>query len=381
MSQSLSGNDFQRGVSPLAKITLVLILFLTLAVGFLLADRFSRQRLAGLPRDVTPRGDLGMGEKATIALFQNTSDSVVHITSFADAPGYSGVSQNGMGSGFVWDEQGHIVTNYHVIEGAQRHIVTFADQTTVEADMVGKAPHKDLALLKVSVESQDLKPIAIGESANLQVGQSVIAIGNPFGLDQTLTTGIVSGLGRQIRSTTDRKISDVIQTDAAINPGNSGGPLLDSAGRLIGVNTAIASTSGSSGGVGFAIPVDTVRRVIPQLIQHQRVTTPALGIVPVAQEQLTRRNGMTGVLVQYVVEDGPAHVAGILPFRRGPRGHILYGDLIVAIDGKSVTRIDELHAILDTYEVGDTVKVQIVRMPSSALAEDGVIEVMLGDAG
>lgn len=381
MSQSLPAKEVQRGVSPLAKISLVLILFLTLAVGFLLAERFSRQRLAGLPRDVTPRGDLGVGEKATISLFQNTSDSVVHITSFTGGRGYSDVSQNGMGSGFVWDNLGHIVTNYHVIEGAQRHIVTFADQTTVEADLVGKAPHKDLALLKVSVQSQDLKPIAIGESANLQVGQSVIAIGNPFGLDQTLTTGIVSGLGRQIRSTTDRKISDVIQTDAAINPGNSGGPLLDSAGRLIGVNTAIASTSGSSGGVGFAIPVDTVRRVIPQLIQHQRVTTPALGIVPVRQEQLTRMNGMNGVLVQYVVEDGPAHVAGLLPFRRGPRGHILYGDLINAIDGKPVNRIDDLHAILDTYDVGDTVKVHIVRMPSSALAKDGIVEVTLGDAG
>lgn len=377
---NLSPDRYQpAGPSPQTKIIVVLLLFLTVAVGFLLTDRFSRRGVGAQIRPVTPRGDLGGNEKATIELFQKSSDSVVHITTLAQSRVFSDGAdvRQGTGSGFVWDDAGHIVTNYHVVENASEFIVTFADQSTLTAELVGRAPHKDLAVLRVDALPENLKPIAIGESSDLQVGQSVLAIGNPFGLDQTLTTGIISGLGREIRSTTERKISDVVQTDAAINPGNSGGPLLDSTGRLIGVNTAIASTTGASGGVGFAIPVDTVRRVIPELIRHQRVVTPALGIMPVSP-RLTQRVGMKGVLVKLVAQGGPADQAGIKPFRYNQQGHILYGDLIVAMNDQQVNEIDDLHSILESLKVGDAVQVRVVRSPNTVIAEDLVFHVTLG---
>ncbi len=364
----------QRSNAP-TKIVTVMLLFLTLAVGFLLADRFGRRSTIVTPmtaRAVTPRGDLSSDEKTNIEVFQQSSAAVVHITTLAglrrEFPLDVTHPRHGTGSGFVWDSAGHIVTNHHVVRDSEQFLATFANQTTYPAKLVGVAPHKDLAILKVRTPSQDLQPIAIGTSYDLQVGQKVFAIGNPFGLDQTLTTGVISGLGREIRSETDRPILDVIQTDAAINPGNSGGPLLDSAGRLIAVNTAIFSRSGSNDGIGFAIPVDTVRRVVPQLLQHGRVITPDLGI-QMAPDNITRNLGFKGILVLRTPPHGAAAKAGILSFRRDKNGRMLYGDLIVAVDGKQVSDSDDLYAILDKHEVGDQVKLSVVRPPNAAPTE------------
>ncbi len=214
------------------------------------------------PRAITPAQDLGADEKATIAVFQNDAPSVVHITSIQVRRDQLSLNEMeipaGVGSGFIWDTAGHIVTNFHVIEGASRAQVILSDGTAFSAEIVGQAPDKDLAVLRIDAPAQKLLPLPVGQSASLKVGQKVLAIGNPFGLDQTLTTGVISGLGREIKSVTQRPIHDVIQTDASINPGNSGGPLLDSSGRLIGVNTAIYSPSGANAGIGFAVPVDTV---------------------------------------------------------------------------------------------------------------------------
>src|SRR6266576_815207 len=261
------------------------------------------------PRAVTPRGDLLPNERSTIALFRQASPAVVNITAI-------GVEQDlfslnlyqipqGTGSGFVWDTNGDIITNFHVIQNADAAQVTLADQSNWKAQVVGAAPDKDLAVLRIDAPASRLHPIPIGTSKDLQVGQSVYAIGNPFGLDQTLTTGVISALNREIESVTRRPIQGVIQSDAAINPGNSGGPLLDSAGRLIGVNTAIYSPSGSNAGIGFAIPVDVVNRVVPELIRNGRVPTPGIGIVA-GDETLGMRLGIKGVVVVRTVPGSPA---------------------------------------------------------------------------
>ncbi len=250
------------------------------------------------PRPVTARGDLAEDEKSTISLFRNVSPAVVYITTASvrrDRFSFNLMEiPRGTGSGFIYDKQGHVVTNYHVIQNADTANVTLADQSTWPAQLVGVEPDQDLAVLKVDIPSARLQPILIGTSDDLQVGQKVFAIGNPFGFDQTLTTGVISGLGREVTSVTERKITGVVQTDAAINPGNSGGPLLDSAARLVGVNTAIYSPSGAYAGIGFAVPVDTVNRIVPQLIQHGRVARPVLGIIP--DDRVTRRLGIDGVL-------------------------------------------------------------------------------------
>jgi S1-C subfamily serine protease len=227
-------------------------------------------------RPVTPRGPLAADELANIEVFKRLSPSVVHITTLEVARDFFSRSvqqvPRGTGTGFVWDSQGHVVTNFHVIQGGDAARVTLADQSTHRATLVGAFPDRDLAVLKINLPRERLHPIPVGTSRDLQVGQKVYAIGNPFGLDQTLTTGIVSALNREIDSVNQRTIRGVIQTDAAINPGNSGGPLLDSAGRLIGVNTAIYSPSGGSAGIGFAIPVDEVNRIVPRLIKEGRIT-------------------------------------------------------------------------------------------------------------
>src|SRR5690606_24114039 len=243
------------------------------------------------PRLVAARGDLASEEKTTIELFQRTSPSVVHVTNLKVRR--SGWSMNvmeipqGTGSGFLWDTSGHVVTNYHVVRGSDLAEVTLSDGTRWRAALVGVEPDKDLAVLRIDAPAEKLRGIAIGVSKDLQVGQKVFAIGNPFGLDQTLTTGIISGLDREIKSISGRPIQGVIQTDAAINPGNSGGPLLDSAGRVIGVNTAIYSPSGAYAGVGFAVPIDTVNRIVPQLIENGKYQPPVLGIR--INDQISRR--------------------------------------------------------------------------------------------
>jgi S1-C subfamily serine protease len=324
---------------------------------------------AGVPaaaaaHEVTPRGALRSEERATIELFRAASPAVVFITSIAlrrDAFRFNLLEiPRGSGSGFVWDDRGHVVTNFHVIQGASAAKVTLADQSTWEAELVGVAPEKDLAVLRIDAPVARLRPIPVGTSHDLLVGQTVLAIGNPFGLDQTLTTGVISALGREIESAARIPIRDVIQTDAAINPGNSGGPLLDSAGRLIGVNTAIYSPSGAYAGIGFAIPADTVNWVVSDLIAHGKVMRPTLG-VELASTELARRLGIDGVLVLDVVPGGGAARAGLRPTRRDAVGRIVLGDVIVAVDGERVRSSNDLVLALEQRKVGDAVTVTVQR--------------------
>lgn len=312
---------------------------------------------------VTARGDLAADEQSTIALFRAASPAVVYITNIEVRRNIFSLNiqeiPKGTGSGFIWDKQGHIVTNYHVIESANRLEVTLADRSSWQATLVGVAPDKDLAVLQISAPADKLHLLPLGESRTLQVGQKVFAIGNPFGLDQSLTSGIVSALGREIQSATSRTIQGVIQTDAAINPGNSGGPLLDSAGRLIGVNTAIYSPSGGSAGIGFAVPVDVVAKVIPEIIKYGRLIHPGLGI-SVADDQIARRVGVKGVLIINVQPGSSAEAAGLRGTRR-VGGEIVFGDVILAIDGNKVSTYDDLGNAMDRYKVGDTVTLTLER--------------------
>lgn len=317
-------------------------------------------------RGVTPRGDLTEDERLTIDIFKEASPSVVFIIS-TQTVARDRFSLNtfeiprGAGSGFIYDAEGHIVTNHHVAAAGRNWKVTLADHSQWDARLVGFAPDKDLAVLKIDVRDVQLKPLAVGSSRDLQVGQKVFAIGNPFGLDQTLTTGIVSALGREIRSLTDRAIEDVIQTDAAINPGNSGGPLLDSAGRLIGVNTQIASPSGASAGIGFAIPVDTVNRIVPELIRHGQVQRPMLGVV-IWPDSVARELGVRGVLLRETQPGSSAERAGLRGTEFDDMGRPRrLGDLILQIDDRKVYNSDELLDALVQYNVGDEVRVTFVR--------------------
>jgi len=317
------------------------------------------------PRAVTARGDLASDELATIDLFRTSSPSVVYITNVGLRRDFftRNVTEipQGTGSGFVWDAEGNVITNWHVIEGANAARVTLADNTTWDARLVGAAPDKDLAVLRIDAPTERLVPLALGTSSDLQVGQKVFAIGNPFGLDQTLTTGVISALGRVITARTGRTIDGVIQTDAAINPGNSGGPLLDSAGRLIGMNTAIYSPSGTSAGVGFAVPVDTINRVVPQLLAHGRIIRPGFG-VRIADDVAARRLGLReGVLVYDVGEGSTGEAAGIRGTYRDQRGRLVLGDIIVAVNGEPVQDTNELLNLMDHYEVGDDVELTVVR--------------------
>jgi S1-C subfamily serine protease len=266
----------------------------------------------------------------------------------------------GTGSGFIWDAEGHVVTNYHVIEDAQEVEVALADGTRTKAKLVGVAPEKDLAVLRIQAKGLRLRPIPIGRSADLQVGQSVMAIGNPFGLDQTLTLGVVSALGREIQSATRRRISGVIQTDAAINPGNSGGPLLDSAGRLIGINTAIQSTSGSSAGIGFAVPVDTVNRVVPQLIARGRSARVDLGFDPIPDAWAVNLEVPKGIVVGRVRRGGPAARAGLRGLTRQERGWLL-GDVVLGVNGQPVKDMDRLLDLVESEHPGSTVTLEVYR--------------------
>ena len=326
----------------------------------------SQTREKPLPsRPVTSRGPLLPEEQRAISLFEQARASVVYITTLVykrDLFSFNVFEiPQGTGSGFIWDEAGHIVTNLHVIYEAQDVQVTLFDRTVLKAEVVGRAPDKDLAVLRIRAPGQKLRPILIGTSSDLKVGQSVYAIGNPFGLDQTLTTGIISALGREIESLTRRPIQGVIQTDAAINPGNSGGPLLDSAGRLIGVNTAIYSPSGAYAGVGFAVPIDTVSRIIPQLIAYGKVSQPGLGI-QIVEDSVARQVGIKeGVLVLDVDSRGAAARAGVMPTRYDSSGNIVLGDIIVAIEGQSVRTSEDLYNTLERYNVGDEVRVEVIR--------------------
>ncbi len=321
------------------------------------------------PRPISPRGKLQQDEQQTVRLFRNSSDSVVNIKATEKAINRFTMSEieipHGTGTGFVWDDQGHIVTNHHVIASADKAKIILADQTSYMAKLAGTEPDKDIAVLKIEAPPEVLRALPIGTSEDLEVGQNVYAIGNPFGLDQTLTTGIISGLGREIKSKNGRRITGMIQTDAAINPGNSGGPLLDSSGRLIGVNTAIYSPSGAYAGIGFAIPVDIVNRIVPQLIKFGRVIDkPRLGIVP--NVAVVRRMRMKGILVVDVVEGGTADGLGMKP-SRWKDGKPIFGDIIVGIGDQAIGSVDELLDALDQYEIGDQAEITVVR---GALTDD-----------
>ncbi len=314
-------------------------------------------------RPVTARGDLAADEQNTIDLFEATSTSVVYITSIELRRSLFSLNiyeiPQGTGSGLIWDRDGRIVTNYHVIEDANRIEVTLADHSTWKGTVVGVSPDKDLAVLQISAPSDRLIPIMIGESENLRVGQKVFAIGNPFGLDQTMTTGIVSALGREIKSVSGRTIQGVIQTDAAINPGNSGGPLLDSAGRLIGINTAIYSPSGASAGIGFAVPVNIINRVVPELIKYGRAVKPGLGVT-IANNQIAKRLGIEGVLLINIQPDSAAEKAGLRGTRRID-DEIVLGDIIESVNNISISSFDNLRNEFDKYRVGDEVVLGIIR--------------------
>jgi len=317
------------------------------------------------PRAVLARGSLAEDEQNNIAVFKAASVATVHITTLELARNFLSLDvlqvPKGTGTGFIWDERGHVVTNFHVIQGGSAARVTLSDQTTWKAALVGAFPDRDLAVLRIDAPREKLRPIAVGTSKDLQVGQKVYAIGNPFGLDQTLTTGVISALDREIESVTQRAIRGVIQTDAAINPGNSGGPLLDSAGRLIGVNTAIFSPSGAYAGIGFAIPVDEVNRVVPRLIRDGKLVRPALGI-QAAPPQLHASLGLPkGVAVLGVVPEGAAEAAGVKAFQRGAAGEIIAGDIITAVGGKQVASLDELLEALERHQPGETVKLTVLR--------------------
>jgi S1-C subfamily serine protease len=316
------------------------------------------------PRAVTQAAELLPDEIATISLFDAASPSVVHIETtelrrqlfdrrVAEIP-------QGTGSGFIWDERGYLVTNFHVVRGAERILVSGNGFSREEAVVVGIDPVTDLAVVKIATPPGGLRPLPLGSSNQLRVGQNVYAIGNPFGLDQTLTRGIISGIDREIISVSGTTIRGVIQTDAAINPGNSGGPLLDSSGRLIGVNTAIQSPSGASAGIGFAVPVDTVNRVIPQIIRKGTPDRPTLG-VGLAPDRWTFAQGIQGVVLAEVHANGPAAQVGLEGLTQTSAGQIVLGDIVRAINGKVVRSENEFLLTLTSYPPGERVTLLVER--------------------
>ena len=317
------------------------------------------QRPATEPRAVTPRGPLASDEQQVVRLFENAAPSVAYITTQAARRGFFGmeVLSQGAGSGFVWDDRGHVVTNHHVVEGATKVQVQLDAGKTYGAAVVGVAPDYDLAVVKLDKVPPGLKPIALGTSADLRIGQSAYAIGNPFGLTRTLTRGIVSALDRHLPTSAIREIRGAIQTDAAINPGNSGGPLLDSVGRLIGVTTAIRSPSGGSTGVGLAIPVDLVNRIVPQLIARGRAPNPGIGIVPFHPE-LVSQAGIVGVVIARVARGSPAKEAGLAAYSE-QTGSL--GDVIIGVNGHAVETLQEFVSELDRAGIGQSVELTVTR--------------------
>lgn len=312
------------------------------------------------------QGALQADELNNIQVFNTNVLSVVNVSNFR-------VSQNpfnydvrsdfaGSGSGFVWSDQGHIVTNYHVVQGGDRFVVSFhKDSKKYEATVIGTAPNKDLAVLQLKEFPPKLIPLKVGSSALLAVGQKAIAIGNPFGLDHTMTTGIVSALERTIESQAKVEIRNVIQTDAAINPGNSGGPLFDSNGNLIGVNTAIYSNSGSSAGIGFAVPVDTVKRVVPQLIAHGKEITPSIGIYLLREDLKAYFKVKHGLIIRGIVKGSTAEKAGLKGIQQDQLGRIYLGDIILAIEDKEVNDYNDIYHALSQHKIGDKVSLSYQR--------------------
>ncbi|HEX4918518.1 MAG TPA: trypsin-like peptidase domain-containing protein [Limnobacter sp.] len=356
----MKNKTYQHGASATGLLAFVLFVALLYVLynQSSISNWFSSATTDATPRVVQPRGDLSASEKSVVELFEISKGSVAYIfTESVQGQLFFRRIAEGTGSGFVWDEQGHIVTNAHVVQGASRIRVQLDDSEPLPARLVGIAPSYDLAVVRLVSAPANLRPIPVGTSSDLKVGQSVFAIGNPFGLSKTLTTGIVSALERTLPVSNGREIPDVIQTDAAINPGNSGGPLLDSAGRLIGVNTAILSQSGGSAGVGFAIPVDLVNQIVPQLIERGTLPRPGIGIA-VADEAMARRLGIRGVAVMGVEPGSPADQAGLLPFDLQAG---VVGDIIIAVDRKPVANVLQLSKALEAVGVGGTVQLLVMR--------------------
>jgi 2-alkenal reductase len=358
--------------SPFFRALFVLIALALVAIA---AQPYVNRLLysATSPRPVEPRGQLSDIERSTIAVFERVSPSVVQVvgrpaselmTTEGEGPGQSG-------TGFMWDAAGHLVTNDHVVRGAGELAVRFASGEVARAAIVGAAPNYDLAVIRVQTARQLPPPVSIGTSGDLKVGQIAYAIGNPFGLDQSLTSGIISALQRRLPTSGGREIANVIQTDVAINPGNSGGPLIDSAGRVIGVTTAIVSPSGAYAGIGFAVPIDVVNRIVPELIRNGRVPTPGIGIVS-ANEAVAARMGVEGVVVVRTAPNSPAERAGL----RGvdPRAGTL-GDVIVAVNGKPVRRLADLTEALEQAGVGKTVELTVMRDGRTRTIQTDVIDI------
>jgi len=364
LSSSRISRSYTRAVLTVGAFMLVVLAAVTTTKQWFSPSNVYYKNAA--PRLVAARGDLAAEEQNAIDVYKTISPSVVFVTSTQIHQEKSLFRFSAMeiekdaGSGFVWDPNGYIVTNYHVVENSRDVIVTLTDQSTWKAVRVGTDPDKDIAVLKIDAPRELMPPIAIGTSSDLQVGQKVFAIGNPFGYDQTLTSGIISGLGREITSAANRPIKSVIQTDAPINPGNSGGPLLDSAGRVIGMNTAILSPTGAYAGIGFAVPIDCINRIVPHIIRGEQVPKPQLGVTT-AEDHIVRRLGLEGVLILTISPNTTADKAGLRATRRADGGKLVLGDLIIAVDGEPVRTTDDLFRIIDDHKVGDTIKMTVLR--------------------
>jgi 2-alkenal reductase len=339
----------------------IVLIFLTIVVAYMFFDQamFNSRRIVSKPRDVVARGDLAEIEQSTITLFDQAAPSVVYIFTENAVTGFFGRQEirQGAGSGFLWDNFGHVVTNFHVIREATRIQVRLDSGEAIGATYVGGSQDHDLAVVRLRSKPGHTLPIPVGSSSDLAVGQSVYAIGNPFGLSRTLTTGVISALDRRLPTAGGREVMGVIQTDAAINPGNSGGPLLDSAGRLIGVNTAIISKSGNFSGIGFAVPVDVVNQVVPKLITKGKVPRPGIGVI-FLEEETAAGLGVVGLVIDRVIADSGAARAGLqgidYRYRR-------LGDVIIAADGKEVRNIDDFMRILEDFEIGQLISLQVQR--------------------
>jgi len=357
------------------RFVFMVLIFLLIAVAFTFFNRVADRgrRIDSRPREILPRGDLADFEKSTITIFNAAAPSVVYIFTENAESGFFGRRdiQQGAGSGFLWDSYGHIVTNFHVIQGAQSIQVRLDTGEALRATYVGGSPDHDLAVIRLRSTPQSIQPLPVGTSSDLAVGQAVFAIGNPFGLTRTLTTGVISALDRRLPTAGGREVVGVIQTDAAINPGNSGGPLIDSAGRLIGVNTAIISGSGSSAGIGFAVPVDVVNQVVPKLITTGKVPRPGIGIVVLDQE-MAASLGVLGVVIDRVMPGSEADRIGLQGIDYRNR---LLGDIIVAAGNQEVKNIDDFIRILENYEIGQSIMLDVKRGDQIRTVEVKVMDI------
>jgi 2-alkenal reductase len=357
------------------RVLFITVSVIVMTVAFMAYNRFSERdrRIISQPREIVPRGDLADYENSTIAIFNSTAPSVVYIFTENAKSGFFGRReiQQGAGSGFFWDGYGHVVTNFHVIQGAQSIQVRLDTGEAIRATYVGGSPDHDLAVIRLRSTPKNVRPIPVGTSSGLNVGQAVFAIGNPFGLARTLTTGVISALDRRLPTNRGREVVGVIQTDAAINPGNSGGPLIDSAGRLIGVNTAIISESGNFAGIGFAVPVDVVNRVVPKLITNGKVPRPGIGII-VLDEEIAAGLGVLGVVIDRVMPGSEAERVGLqgIDFRNR-----LLGDVIVAADNQAVNNIDEFIRILEKYEIGQMIRLEVRRGDQIRSVEVNIMDI------